>query len=389
MFAPTQDSSRRIALLSRLLARLRAWRSEPAARRRALADPLAAFGLAEDSGAERPLAGEGARRAPPDAFPEGVTSLLLFGPQAAAGESFPPPPLEARLTAMGLRPAALLHGPEAQLAAWLRWGEERRLYGLLSAQEWRPNPDEGKGGYSNLAPKLTPARPGSGAMRSLILAPDPERAILGWMAVALGWDEVVGEVLGFPACCRAFFEAKWPQAAAEHQGDLTPLLLEATRASGDFGPYDWRLNLFARYFGAELLSHFPCSLRCAESLKMARRFESGLRRIEPETAALMESVMRGLVLYSERGGVALAPQGRLGPEGVEAPEGWLLTAPQGPLAQALRRAAGPLRPESDGRLRLPEMEEAVEAIDFSASGSDPAARGREEEAHALLQLRRA
>lgn len=371
MFASTQDASRRLFLFSLLQARLRAWRAEPAARRRTLAEPLAAFGLAERPKIEAaPAAGEGARRAPPEAFPEGVSGLLVFGRDEAAPGAFPPPPLEARLTALGLRPAALLHGPEPLLKAWLRWGEDRRLWGLLSAQEWSLKADEGKGGYSNLAPGLRPALPGSGAMRSLILAPDPERAVLGWMAVALGWDDVVGEVLGFPACCRAFFKAKWPEAVAQHQGDLVPLMLEATRAAGDFGPYDWRLNLFARYFGAELLSHFPCTLRCAESLKLARRFEAGLKRAEPETAARLEGLMRGLVLYTERGGVALAPQGRLGPEGVEAPQGWLTTTAEGPLGRALRREAS-LRPEADGNLRLIEMEEPAALIDFSGGASGP------------------
>ncbi len=365
MIDPSRRAARRREIFADLLIRLRAYRMDPAVRRRILTEPLAAFGLAEGA-ASAPLLAEGGRRAPPEAFGDAITGALLFGEEGAGPEGGPPP-LEARLTASGLRPAALLHGPEPQLAAWLRWAEDRGLWGLLSALEWRKAEDEGKGGYSNLAPAPTPARPGSGAMRSLLIAPDKDRALLGWMAVALGWDSVVGEVLGFPPCCRAFFEANWPKAAAERQGDLAPLVLEATRTAGAEGPHDWRLNLFARYFGAEILSHFPCRCDCAASLAQAQRLEAGLRLLDPERAARTRSLMRGLVLYSERGGVALAPEGRLGASGIEAPQGWLLSDPQGPLGRALASGETP-QPEAGGKARFAGTDLLCDLADFSADG---------------------
>ena len=360
------DSSRRDArrreIFAHMHARLRAHRTDPVARRRLLAEPLAAFGLAEP--AAHPPIPMGERRAPPEAFGEAVTGALVFG-EAPDPHTAPPPPLEARLTALGLKPAALLHGPEPVLAAWLVWAERRGLWGLLSAMEWSAPPDLGKGGYGNLAPSQTPAHPGSGKMRSLLIAPDQDRALLGWMAVALGWDGLVGEILGFPACCRGFFDAQWPKAMAERQGDLAPLTLAATRAQGNSGPYDWRLNVFARYFGAELLSHFPCSFACAASLAQARRVEAGLKLLDPELAARMKAHMQGFVIYSESGGVALAPGGALQGGGISAPQGWSLTDPQGPLGRALGAGVEPLLDET-GVLRLAGVETPLEWADFSA-----------------------
>ncbi|WP_018634231.1 hypothetical protein [Neomegalonema perideroedes] len=366
MIDSSRSAARRREILADLLTRLRAYRTDPAARRRILVEPCAAFGLAEGA-ASPPLVAEDGRRAPPEAFGEAITGALLFGEEGAGSGPAPPPPLEARLTALGLRPAALLHGPEPLLAAWLRWAEAHGLWGLLSALEWRKAEDEGKGGYSNLAPAPTPARPGSGAMRSLLIAPDKNRALLGWMAVALGWDSVVGEVLGFPPCCQAFFTENWPKAVAERQGDLAPLVLEASRAAGLSGPYDWRLNLFARYFGAEILSHFPCRFDCAASLTQARRLEAGIRLIDPDLAARTQSLMRGLVLYSETGGVALAPGGGFRASGLEAPQGWLCSDPQGPLGRALASGAAP-EPLPEGRARLAGTDLALLLADFSADG---------------------
>ena len=363
------DSSRRDArrreIFANLHARLRAHRTDPVARRRLLAEPLASFGLAEP--AASPPIPMGERRAPPEAFGEAITGALVFG-AAPDAQSPPPLPLEARLTALGLKPAALLHGPEPVLAAWLVWAEERGLWGLLSAMEWSAPPDLGKGGYGNLAPSQTPARPGSGKTRSLLIAPDQDRAVLGWMAVALGWDGLVGEILGFPACCRGFFEAQWPKAMAERQGDLAPLTLAATRDRGNSGPYDWRLNVFARYFGAELLSHFPCSFDCAASLAQARRVEAGLKLIDPALAAKLKSTMRGLAIYSESGGVALAPGGELRDGRISAPQGWRLTDPQGPLARALGAGIEPQLDET-GALRLAGVEIPLEWAVFSADSS--------------------
>ena len=170
----------------------------------------------------------------------------------------------------------LLHGPEPELSGWVSWAERRGFTALLSSYQWEPRTDLGKGGYSNLSGDHRPAEAGSGAWRSLLVSADEDRAILGWLCLHFGWDGFLGQLLGYPCCCAAAFAERWPAAIEGHQGDLAPLTLAASGPP----PYDWRVNVFARYFGASLIQHFPCRFQCPASRESAERVAQGLGYFE-------------------------------------------------------------------------------------------------------------
>jgi hypothetical protein len=267
-----------------------------------------------------------------------ITEAQLFG----FGEPEPGPqaPLELRLLSYGVKPQALLHGSEGDLTGWLAWAERRGLTAILSGYQWRPQQDQGKGGYSNLTGGRQPAEAGSGAWRSLLVSPDEDRAILSWLCLQFGWDRLLGQLLGYPDCCADAFDQRWSAAVSEHQGDLAPLSLAASGPP----PFDWRSNIFARYFGAALIQHFPCRFQCPASAIAATRTAWALEQFEPEQFAAFRSLLQAPVLYTETQGVVLFRGARVRERGGELEleydaESLLSTEPASPLTQTLSQRA--------------------------------------------------
>lgn len=267
-----------------------------------------------------------------------ITEAQLFG----FGRPVPEPnaPLELRLLSYGVKPLALLHGSESELSGWLAWAERRKLTAILSGYQWRPQQDQGKGGYSNLTDGHQPAEAGSGAWRSLVVSADEDRAILGWLCLQFGWDRLLGQLLGYPECCVDAFDQRWPEAVHDHQGDLAPLTLAASGAS----PFDWRSNIFARYFGVALIQHFPCQFQCQNTLAIAARAAWALEQYEPEQFITFRALLQTPLLYTEEQGVVLLRGGRVREYGKDleldyTAENLLSTELTSPVVQALNRGA--------------------------------------------------
>lgn len=248
--------------------------------------------------------GSGALLVPGVRAPVCIDATVLAGADtgpAAAGE----PPFDARLVCYGVRPAALLHGPEAHLARTGRLLRRLALAAILSPDEYDPLPDQGKGGFANRAGRLRPARPGSGAHRRLIVATSWDGATLGWLALALGWDGLLGRFLGYPPCCVAAFEERWPEAQREHEGDLLPLLLHPRAEGAVVALGAWRSSVHARYAGPTLVPHFPCNVDCPATRAQADRAFHVLQVAEPATAVALRSRLRSPVVLGGTAGVAV------------------------------------------------------------------------------------
>lgn len=321
------------ALLGRLDAILRELRTDPVVRRRLRDEAPGVF-------AERGFApGLVPARLPPiRAIDILLTHGQLFGLAPAAPVA--DPPLELRLLTYGLKPVVLLHGQDAELRAMLAWAEARRFTALLSAHEWDRGVDEGKGGYSNLATNLRRARGSSTAWRSLLVGADEDATMLAWLALAFGWDEMLGRLLGYPVCCAKAFPRRWAQAVASHQGDLVAACIDD---SGP-GPHDWRVNNLGRYFGVELIQHFPCRFSCAPSRELAARADTALAAWEPQLHARTRAALDAPAIYAEGEGVALLPGAEVDAGGDLIslrydPARLLISLNDGPLHRALRGAS--------------------------------------------------
>ncbi len=107
--------------------------------------------------------------------------------------------------------------------------------------------------------------------------------------------ENFGKALGYPPCCRQFFSKQF-------SWDNVDLTLDALEQSeGSLFPF--HTNIAARHLDASLLSHFPCSFHCGESLAMAKKNFSLLESHAPGMAAEFIPLLRTGVLYTRQQGI--------------------------------------------------------------------------------------
>ncbi|HLC95846.1 MAG TPA: hypothetical protein VJH97_00810 [Candidatus Nanoarchaeia archaeon] len=110
----------------------------------------------------------------------------------------------------------------------------------------------------------------------------------------------LGLALGYPRCCCEFF-AKQAGMQEKRFNDYTLPGLAASR--GFIFPF--YLNYAARHFDISLLSHFPCSFNCPESMKIAKTNLEVIEKRSPEYAAIIRGMLKGAVIYTENYGVFL------------------------------------------------------------------------------------
>lgn len=221
-----------------------------------------------------------------------IDELTLFGRQMAAPTL--DEPVELTLVVAGAKSMALLHDTEERAAAVVSWAEARRLAAVLGPFEFDVTAEAGKGSFVDVAVDRRPARPGSGAWRSVLVARSHNDVMLGWLSLLFGWDELLGRLLGYPPCCVDAFSERWRTALRDHGGDPAGAHLSS-------GP--WELNVAARFLGPVLVQHFPCRADCEQSLTVARRNLATLRALRPEAAAWAERVLPAPLLHAGREGV--------------------------------------------------------------------------------------
>ena len=89
--------------------------------------------------------------------------------------------------------------------------------------------------------------------------------------------DAIGHMLGYPSCCRAFFNDVWTKPRRIED----PTWRMATNTSGGLLRDNtclvegfWECNVLLRWIGARPVLHLPCSFKCVETVKVARRLLS-------------------------------------------------------------------------------------------------------------------
>lgn len=94
--------------------------------------------------------------------------------------------------------------------------------------------------------------------------------------------DIVGQHLGFPDCCRSFFNDEWVGEGDTYQQRKIDPMYEITCNSGnaeriDGDPHTLQVmdpnpgaNVLWRYFGWSFVTHLPCSWDCEASIEIAR-----------------------------------------------------------------------------------------------------------------------
>jgi SAM-dependent methyltransferase len=172
--------------------------------------------------------------------------------------------IEWRAVVAGVRPCAITSvSPNGLVSDAARWID----HGLAAL----PLEMQGIGTtYANTAIAVEPGRPF--AFRTVVGRLDDLQAFRAAWKVS---DEAtLGRLLGYPACCTAFFRRVWVEDAMV---DTTwPMALASTGASNGIrtvvvsgAP---EANILWRWMGARAVPHLPCRVDCQPTVDLARRF---------------------------------------------------------------------------------------------------------------------
>ena len=157
--------------------------------------------------------------------------------------------------------------------------------------------DEGKGNYSNIAKRASNEHIGDGLYHVYI---SKDKTISKFLKLLENKndDEAVGKILGYPKCCIDFF-MKNREKQQKLQNDY---ILPALENSEGF-EFPFYTNYAARYFDVTLLSHFPHSFHCGESIKIAKNNFELIKKHSKELADKFGDILKSAVLYTDNSGI--------------------------------------------------------------------------------------
>ena len=165
--------------------------------------------------------------------------------------------------------------------------------------------DKGKGGWSNL---YDPEEKLNGLCNEFMLYIGLSDAVVNNASLfEKENDEVFGEILSYPNCCRVAFERNLA-ISSKKQGDLVPLVADQTIHDG---PWSFLLNTAARYFMKNLISFYPCSYICEKAKAISKQYFNILQEYLPDYAIELKNIMSSPVLYTEYRGIYIFPQANL------------------------------------------------------------------------------
>lgn len=196
---------------------------------------------------------------------------------------------ERDLVAAGVRPSALQHVSLEQLPILMQEEAVRGLMVLPLAQVAKAS------GYQSASVGLQ-----QGAPFDYRCAITKAEHAADW---AKAWsrsdNEAIGKLLGYPECCRNFFEQVWVK---EHWMDTTlPMSDGATNL--DIGAARY-CNMLWRWLGVRLVSHLPCYIKCKETSILGEQSLRVFETTDPEAAKWIWEILSWPVQWSSLHGIA-------------------------------------------------------------------------------------
>lgn len=110
------------------------------------------------------------------------------------------------------------------------------------------------------------------------------------MALRNGDNQTVGKLLGYPACCRAFFDRTWGAGT-----------LDTTREMDGNGNGPIQCNILGRWLGVRFVMHLPCSWACEHTVDLANLWAPLWPKDELEWAV---EILSWATEWSSKNGIA-------------------------------------------------------------------------------------
>jgi hypothetical protein len=110
-------------------------------------------------------------------------------------------------------------------------------------------------------------------------------------------DEVLGQVLGYPKCCRDFFHRTWGAGQVDTTWD------QYAETGNPAGPVE--ANLLWRWMNVRWVSHLPCSYQCAETVEIGRKTRDIVKKHGyVEEAKVIDNILSWPVRWTSVNGIA-------------------------------------------------------------------------------------
>jgi hypothetical protein len=106
-------------------------------------------------------------------------------------------------------------------------------------------------------------------------------------------EVTVGDLLGYPRCCQAFFAATWAQGTHDTTWQMG-------------GPADGPVegNILGRWLGLRYVMHLPCSFQCLETQRLGAAARALLQQLHPAAAETIDTVLSWPIEWSALHGAA-------------------------------------------------------------------------------------
>ena len=129
------------------------------------------------------------------------------------------------------------------------------------------------------------------------LAKNTETAEKAKLMEEKGNHRELGLILGYPECCCDFFVSNFNEKS-------TDLTLKALENSNGY-EFQFYSNIAARHFDVSLLSHFPHSFECGQSIEIAKNNLKAIDKHSKQLAELFSNIMKSTVIYTIGEGIFL------------------------------------------------------------------------------------
>ncbi|MBW3003109.1 DUF483 domain-containing protein [Candidatus Woesearchaeota archaeon] len=191
-----------------------------------------------------------------------------------------------------VKPVARLGFYDDEIPRALEFCEKNGLTMLLS--DFKVLLTDKYRGYSDKGVAVTLDDPNDGMLFAYI-SKDPEKAKQAKLFEKEGDQYNLGLALGYPLCCVEFFVKNWEERSKLDNDYTEPCVNNSVGAS-----FPFHNNFFMREQDTTLLFHFPCTLNCKESQKLAKLHLELLRKADSKLAYLYEHRLRNWFEVGER-----------------------------------------------------------------------------------------
>lgn len=229
--------------------------------------------------ADRPVLPEWTRKAWASMNERGWWEPYLLAASNAWAE------LEKWTVVHGHRQAAWITVPVDQLLSTHQWAAAHDV--ILIPKAKVPITQ----GYSSASRPLMDNEPFS--YRALLVRPESYSRTQGHVS-----DDMLGELLGYPTCCREAFARTWGAGQIDSTYDQ---YMGNSEPTAD-GPVE--ANILWRWLGIRWVSHLPCSFTCERTVELGQKYrETAMTQGYYEELVTIDTVLRWPTMWSAINGI--------------------------------------------------------------------------------------